>query len=261
MTLFSLPASALDTKNTTGIGVDNTDTSVEIISSSAAHSVRSEEVDNLYTTVVDNKDGTHTMTLHDHPVKFIGENGEIEDISFEITASKNGGYETAASIGKTVFPQKISEGITLSGNGVNLKLTPQKAVAPIKPSTVSLDSVANRSLKMIDSAVTKLDTETVSYVYDSKTSFEYSLTYTGFKEDLNELSISNLIALKKIACIECDNDGSSLYNVSVYNDDNFEAWDQYKYLYEELYSRCSSSSDIIFLDMTGDSRIRRQVHY
>lgn len=141
--------------------------------------VRSEEGDSLHTIVTDNGDGTHTMTLYDYPVKYVNESGRTEDISLEITAAPGGGYKTKSAESKTLFPAKISEGISLTGNGVNINLKP---VMPVVPSGASANGFA---LPIVtDSRAAKLDDETVSYAYDSKTAIEYSLTYTGFKEDI-----------------------------------------------------------------------------
>ena len=78
----------------------------------------------LNTTITDNGDGTYTMTLYDHPVKYVDEKGDVQDISLEIASSADGSYKTKANDIQTVFPKKISDGITLSGNDVNVKLTP-----------------------------------------------------------------------------------------------------------------------------------------
>ncbi|MBQ3551379.1 MAG: hypothetical protein IJA41_10430, partial [Clostridia bacterium] len=156
----------------------------------------------LNTTVTDNGDGTYTMTLYDHPVKYVDEKGDVQDISLEIASAADGSYKTKANDIQTVFPKKISDGITLSGNGVNVKLTPsvqppsEREVAA-KPSegvrndegVVPYDSLpleGKVSPQVTDevSTVTRLDSETVSYYYDNRTTLEYSLTYTGFKEDI-----------------------------------------------------------------------------
>ena len=172
----------------------------------------------LNTTITDNGDGTYTMTLYDHPVKYVDEKGDVQDISLEIASSADGSYKTKANDIHTVFPKKISDGITLSGNGVSVKLTPsvqppserEVAAKPSEgvierlvngntsstvfdgpPSPQGEGSVGNDALVVpsadpiiADSTVTRLDSETVSYYYDNRTTLEYSLTYTGFKEDI-----------------------------------------------------------------------------
>lgn len=162
---------------TPGVTVDST-SSLADSTLITDNRVRAEEGDSLNTIVIDNGDGTHTMTLYDHPVKFINENGKTEDISLEITSTDDGAYKNKANNIQTVFPQKISDGISLSGDGVNINLKPTLV-------TASLDkSYTKPTVSPITASVTKIDNETVSYHYDNKTTLEYSLTYTGFKEDI-----------------------------------------------------------------------------
>ncbi len=142
--------------------------------------VQSQTDYSLNTIITDNGDGTCTMELYDYPVKFINEVGEVQDISLEIASASNGSYKTKANDIQTVFPKKISDGISLSGKGVSVKLKP--FVSTGLSSNVS--STINTTHMTVDTTVTKLDNETVSYYYDNKTTLEYSLTYTGFKEDI-----------------------------------------------------------------------------
>ena len=143
--------------------------------------VRSKEGDDLNKIVTANDDGSYTMRLFNHPVKFINEAGKIEDISLELKTSNNGGFETKAGVSRTQFSNKISNGISLSGNGVEIELLPSM-------NTVSSSTKATATLAMEQAAktlpVTKIDKGAVSYYYDDKTTLEYSLTYTGFKEDI-----------------------------------------------------------------------------
>ncbi len=143
--------------------------------------VRSKEGDDLNKIVTANDDGSYTMRLFNHPVKYINEAGKIEDISLELKTSNNGGFETKAGVSRTQFSNKISNGISLSGNGVEIELLPSM-------NTVSSNTKATATLAMEQAtkalSVTKIDKGTVSYYYNDKTTLEYSLTYTGFKEDI-----------------------------------------------------------------------------
>ena len=51
-----------------------------------------------------------------------------------------------------------------------------------------LPSVATKSLSaektVANATARKINNKTVAYTYDDKTTLEYSLTYTGFKEDI-----------------------------------------------------------------------------
>ena len=154
--------------------------------------VRSEEGDNLNVIVTDNGDGTNTMTVYDYPVKFINEKGEIEDISLELTGAGGGAYKSKKSNIKTVFPQKAKDGIKLSHGEVNIKLTPK---LDTQLTNTLLYSLADQSKGAKPKKVTvepdassvnvvKLDKKRLSYYYNNSTSLEYSLTYTGFKEDI-----------------------------------------------------------------------------
>ena len=215
LTALPLGVSAVDTATVTSNATVEDVTSENI--SFAGARVRAEEGDGLNTIVIDNGDGTHTMTLYDHPVKYVDEKGEVQDISLEIAQTTDGSYKTKANDIQTVFPQKISDGISLSGKGVSVKLTPSaqppserevaaepsEGVTPstaysgnsLNPSTADavplpLDKGGNTGTEATlgqisaDTTVTRLDNETVSYYYDNKTTLEYSLTYTGFKEDI-----------------------------------------------------------------------------
>ena len=154
--------------------------------------VRSEEGDNLNVIVIDNGDGTNTMTVYDYPVKFVNEKGEIEDISLELTAAGGGAYKSKKSNIKTVFPQKAKDGIKLSHGEVNVKLTPKLDTQLTNTLLYSLaDQSKGANSKKVtvepDASsvnVTKLDKKRLSYYYNNSTRIEYRLTYTGFKEDI-----------------------------------------------------------------------------
>lgn len=150
--------------------------------------VRADERDNLNVIVVDNGDGTNTMTIYDHPVKFVNENGVIEDISFELESDDNGAYNTKKNNIKTSFPKKARDGINLKHKDLDIKLTPKftKQLATFILPKDNDKKVRKATVEPIASEVNviKLDSEAVSYYYDSSTRLEYSLTYTGFKEDI-----------------------------------------------------------------------------
>lgn len=152
--------------------------------------VYEDEGDDLNKVVFENLDGTKTMYLFDFPVKYVDTNGKIRDISLEIADSTSGGFKTAANSTVTTFSPQASDGISLSGNGTNITLTPimptasagtQAMTAGSK--TGSLGSISADD-QVISRAATRIDEKTIQYRYDSKTTIEYGLTYTGFKEDI-----------------------------------------------------------------------------
>ncbi len=132
-----------------------------------------EEGDDLNKIVYLNNDGTRTMHLYDYPVKYRDASGEIHDISLEIAdgTTELDRFQSAANSIMTAFPSKASDGISLSGEGVSIKLIPN--IPEADTNTIHMTGYAKR-----------IDSKTVSYDYDAKTTIEYSLTYTGFKEDI-----------------------------------------------------------------------------
>ena len=132
-----------------------------------------EEGDDLNKIVYLNNDGTRTMHLYDYPVKYRDASGEIHDISLEIAdgTTELNRFQSSANSIMTAFPSKASDGISLSGEGVSIKLIPNIPAADTN--TIHMTGNAKR-----------IDSKTISYDYDAKTTIEYSLTYTGFKEDI-----------------------------------------------------------------------------
>ena len=132
---------------------------------SYAGRVKEEEKD-LYTFVFRNEDGSNTMRVFDHPVKYVDDKGETRDISLEISKDKDGSFKAADHMIKATFGNDLSEGIGLGYDGVRIKMT-AKTVSGEKES-VGLSS----------------DGKKLTYAVDGKTSYVYSLTYCGIKEDI-----------------------------------------------------------------------------
>ncbi len=124
-----------------------------------------EEGDDLNKIVYLNNDGTRTMHLYDYPVKYRDASGEIHDISLEIAdgTTELDRFQSAANSIMTAFPSKASDGISLSGEGVSIKLIPN--IPEADTNTIHMTGYAKR-----------IDSKTVSYDYDAKTTIEYSLT-------------------------------------------------------------------------------------
>lgn len=121
----------------------------------------------LNTFVFRNNDGTYTKKLYSYPVKYVDKAGETRDITTDIEKLSDGSFRTAENNIVTTFSKTLSEGITLSHDDVVIKMIPS-AKFTTESSASSLSS----------------DKKTVSYPYGNKTKLEYSLTYTGFKEDI-----------------------------------------------------------------------------
>lgn len=152
--------------------------------------VYEDEGDDLNKIVFENLDGTKTMYLFDFPVKYVDTNGKIRDISLEIADASSGGFKTAANAAVTTFSAQASDGISLSGNGTNITLIPIMPTTSAGTQAMTAGSKAGSlgSISADDQVVsrvaTRIDEKTIQYRYDSKTTIEYGLTYTGFKEDI-----------------------------------------------------------------------------
>ncbi len=126
--------------------------------------VKAEEKD-LNTFVFANGDGTNTMRIYSHPVKYVAEDGTVRDISLDVEAKVGGGFVTADHEIITTFERELTDGINLEYNNVDITLVPELGtVEPI--ATLSNDG------------------KVVTYEMNDVTSFVYELTYAGFKEDI-----------------------------------------------------------------------------
>lgn len=134
-----------------------------------------EEGSSLNNVIFKNADGTNTLYQFDYPVKYVSETGEIKDIKLDIAedGEKTGSYKSSDNSVQVNFPQKLSDGIMLNDSDVSVTLIP----------TISGNSSVPYQSSLSSSAAL-IGSKTVSYAYDNNTSFEYSLTYTGFKEDI-----------------------------------------------------------------------------
>ena len=106
------------------------------------------------------------MYLFDYPVKYIDDQGKTHDISLKIadTGDADRPFRTASNRAVTTFSLKLSDGILLEDTGISLRVIPNGAKE-------------NHTARRVDS-------ETVAYPYGDHTEIEYSLTYSGFKEDI-----------------------------------------------------------------------------
>ncbi len=142
--------------------------------SDATYVDRLEEAeDDIYTFVFLNEDGTRTKRLYSHPVKYTDENGSVRDITTDIKVLENGAFQTKDNAILTTFAKHLTDGITLAHEEISIKMTPQ---LPATTGSLTTSPMQIGSLSE--------DFKTVSYPYMDKTTLEYELTYTGFKEDI-----------------------------------------------------------------------------
>lgn len=120
----------------------------------------------LNTFVFAGSDGTNTMRIYSHPVKYIADDGSVRDISLDIKARLGGGFISADHEIITTFKRKLSDGISLAYNDIAVMLVPQ-----ISAGTQPLASLSS-------------DSKRVTYQMNAITSLVYELTYAGFKEDI-----------------------------------------------------------------------------
>lgn len=151
-----------DTQKTEEFALPDIVTEEEAVERGYIGRVKEEEKDN-YTFIFKDSENMRTMRVYSHPVKYTDKDGNTKDITLDIQSRPGGGFETKDNSIKTTFGAKLSDGIRLQSEDVDIKLIPANS---LNRATLSEDS------------------KTVSYTLDTKTTLEYSLTYTGFKEDI-----------------------------------------------------------------------------
>ena len=155
------------------------------------------------------------MRVFAFPVKYTDSNGKTKDITLDIKENADGGFITAANSIITTFPENEEDGIRLEYEDINISLvsyesyfvTPAleeettESIAPVvstgtmfiedewskKAMLLQIEeqlATKEEDIYVLEGAVLSEDKTTVSYAWQDKTSLEYSLTYTGFKEDI-----------------------------------------------------------------------------
>lgn len=144
-----------------------------------------DEGEELNKVVFLNVDGSKTMYTFDFPVKYIDEDGDIRDITLEIADSttQSGEFESAANSAITTFSAQFTDGIILTGSDAEIRLVPVLPSVGSGTATMSSSSILDSSANPVSEAQ-RVDENTIEYRYDGVTTVEYSLTYTGFKEDI-----------------------------------------------------------------------------
>lgn len=134
------------------------------------------EEDTLNQLIFRNADGSKTMYLYNHPVKYIDENGCVQDISLEISDSllPHIGFETTANSTEVMFPVELSSGIQIEDGFSMIRISHN--IANGSSDTFSL----NISERLPE--VRRINKNVIEYNYDENTKIQYSLTYTGIKE-------------------------------------------------------------------------------
>ena len=123
--------------------------------------------ESLYTKTIDNGDGTKTLEVYGTPVKYRTEDGSVNDISLKPVA-KGKGFTTRDHRLSISFPEKADSGISLDTG---------KYVITVTPVTENGTAVKTASAYLSDS-------DAIVYRCDPKTSYEYNITYSGYKENI-----------------------------------------------------------------------------
>ena len=145
-----------------------------------------EDEQNLYSVIFRNDDGTKTAYYYDHPVKYVDADGSVKDITLDIEASDtvSGAFVSKDTLTQTSFPEKMTDGISLTDGDVSLKLvpvfdtaagglTPITPITPITPVTpgISTSGIISGEDTYTSAAVSPraelTDSNSVVYEYDS----------------------------------------------------------------------------------------------
>lgn len=151
------------------VGYDNA------VSSSHVQRLYDAEGEDLNKVVFLNSDGTKTAYFFAYPVKYTDDNGDIKDILLNIESKADGAYRSTQTPSTTTFSKKLSDGIVLEGNGEKISLVP---IPTVYSESLTVNGVSSGA----EPTANKTDDKTVAYTIDTKTTINYSLTYTGFKK-------------------------------------------------------------------------------
>lgn len=127
----------------------------------------------LNTMLYRNNNNTYTQYVFDYPVKYIDANGQIKDVDLKIREASDSFIAEEGNY-NAIFNKSLNKGIVLCSNDVTLEMYPYNSTEKDNIAKVDL---SKQTGKLVND-------KTISYFADNKTSFEYSLTYTGIKEDI-----------------------------------------------------------------------------
>lgn len=133
----------------------------------ANHTRRAFECEtDLYSLIYENGDGTNTMYYHSYPVKYIDDAGIIRDKTVKLEYEDNQ-YISADNDVISAFSNKLSDGISLNYDDINVSMTPLF----YNENNIPYGAMAE-------------DHKSLVYAVDDNLRLEYSLTMLGYKEDI-----------------------------------------------------------------------------
>jgi len=161
----SLPSSGADTKTEAPLASSDAEAQRKSEITPYVGRLKAAEKD-LHTFVYANADGTHTMRVYSHPVKYLDEEGDVRDISLDIARDEAGRLASVDHPVRVRFEGSLSDGVSVSRDDINVRMIPLEAA----------DAKAAKTAQS--------DGDRVAYAIDDRTVYEYRLTYSGVKEDI-----------------------------------------------------------------------------
>ncbi len=116
--------------------------------------------EDLNTFVFQNADGTETMITYDYPVKYV-DDGHIKDVTLDLKQERDGYIRSLQHPAEILFSDSLNDGISVNYSGVAVSLYPEQK---------------SKSKKIYENKIIYFCDDDINYVY--------SLTYTGFKEEI-----------------------------------------------------------------------------
>lgn len=127
-----------------------------------------DEESDLNTFVFENSDGSHTMKVYSHPVKYEDEDGKIKDITLDLIRESDGSFVSTGNNIVTTFSRELADGIETVYDDLKITFIPELDEEQAESAIASYSEEDNK----------------LTYKADEKISYQYSLTYTGYKEDI-----------------------------------------------------------------------------
>lgn len=171
----------------------------------AVHRMR--ELEDPYSIVFQNRDGTMTLYSYEEPVQYIDQTGQLRDKSNRLVTvdTADGGYINGANDILTKLPYTLADtantleqalhedtAVVLTANGIRLSLAPvsaalfdpamDTAAVRLHQETLSLTTTARKLTRTQEG---KLH-DSVAYIgsFGNTITLEYTPTYSGFKENI-----------------------------------------------------------------------------
>ena len=156
----------------------------------AKHVERLESEEELDTLVFRNQDGTYTTYLFDLPIKYVAENGSVQEKDISLVQSSTA-YEVASNDIDVTLPFDVSEGIQVSYGTQNVTLL------PVQNSTVPQQGITaqNTNVNILESSAVTVtantaalnaaeNTVTYAQAFDDSINIVYTPLLNGIKEDI-----------------------------------------------------------------------------